>query len=42
MKDMAEVFEIVAAEAHADVFGDGVADRIGMAEPFAFDDLNLL
>jgi hypothetical protein len=42
MEHASEPITVVATQANADLFGDGVTDRVGMSEPFALDDLDLL
>ena len=40
MQDRTEPLPILAAEASRERLGNGVANRVGMAQAFALDDLN--
>ena len=42
VEDRAEAPQVFAAQPHAEVLGDRVADRVGMAETLALDDLDLV
>jgi hypothetical protein len=42
VEDHAEAIEVAAAELDADPLGDGVAERVWVAEPLALDDLDRL
>ena len=42
MKDKAEVFEVITAQTHANLFGHPVADRVRVTDALALDDFNWL